>query len=368
MSLPEGFSRRDTHIVAARRRLVDKIRETIEPIGYREGYTPTVYPVKDSFPRQDLDDRTKLIDKDGSVLCLAEDATTALLQTAPSYGRVYGSTEGCKLFGVGGRNEYSFSMLFTGVAGPEAEAELIIAGIKIAERLNIPVGKIVLGNTRVLQGVAESCKNRRVSKSELGRYIDGTIYAEEDYTAVKLIREIAGSKGGISIIGQAAEKISNKQSVDALISLFELSKILEECGFGEKVEFDLSALGNHYDCGNVFSIYDDSNNRLIDGGRHDFDDGTGIVRAVSARIYPDYILSVHPEVDDKKTDFDAVIGVADGINAVKAAYRLNNGFVGEGLRVTTVYKTDADSLARYAADKEIKNVIFVDADGNVHYE
>ncbi len=368
MTLPRGFVKRDVKTVDDRKRFIEKISSVLIPSGFREGYIATAYDAKSSFPRDSFDDRIKFIDSDGSVLCLAEDAVTSLLQSAESeYGRVYGCCESYKFFGEN-RNELTFAALLAGAGGVEAEAELITVGVKIMEKLGIPVGEIRLGNTKVLQGVAESCLKKTVSKTDIKRYLSGNIYSEEDYSAIKLLQEIASVKGGVSAIGAAAEKITNKQSVDGLISLFELSKILGEYGYAENVTFDLAYTGNFYDNGITFLLCDAAGNKIIDGGRHDYFTDGSVKRVVSLRLYPDYILSLRPELMEKGPDFDVAIGVADGINALKAAYRLKNGLIDEGLKVMITYKAEKESFAKFAAEMKIENVIFIDADGNVKYE
>ena len=368
MTLPRGFVKRDVKIVNDRKKLIEKINSVLIPSGFREGYPAVAYDAKSSFPRDGFDDRIKFIDSDGSVLCLAEDAVTALLQSAESeYGRVYGCCESYKFFGEN-RNELTFAALLAGVGGVEAEAELITVGVKIMEKLGIPVGEIRLGNTKVLHGVAESCLKRTVTKSDIKRNLSGNIYSEEDYSAIKLLQEIAAVKGGVSVIGTAAEKITNKQSVDGLISLFELSKILGEYGYTDNVTFDLGYAGSFYDNGVTFLLCDAAGNKIIDGGRHDYFSDGSIKRVVSLRLYPDYILSIKPELREKETDFDVAIGVADGINALRAAYRLKNGLIDEGLKVTVVYKAEKESFTKFAVAMKIENVIFIDADGNIMYE
>lgn len=368
MTLPRGFVKRDAKAISDRKKLIDKISSVLILSGFREGYTATAYDAKSSFPRDDFDDRIKLVDSDGRVLCLAEDAVTALLQSAESeYGRIYGCCEGYKFFGEN-RNELTFAALLSGVSGVEAEAELITVGIKIMESLGIPVGGIRLGNTKVLQGVAESCLKKNVSKTDIKRYLAGNIYSEEDYSAIKLLQEIAAVKGGVSVIGTVAEKITNKQSVDGLISLFELSKILGEYGYSDNVTFDLAYTGNFYDNGVTFLLCDASGNKIIDGGRHDYFADGSVKRVVSLRLYPDYILSIRPELREEKNDFDVAIGVADGINALKAAYRLKNGLIDESLKVMVVYKAEKESFVKFAAEMKIENAIFIDTDGNVEYE
>ncbi|MGN1042461.1 MAG: ATP phosphoribosyltransferase regulatory subunit [Christensenellales bacterium] len=365
MSLPNGFVNRGYKHIKRRNEFVKKAAAVLESIGYREGYPALLYPMRDSFPREGADDRIKLIDCDGTVLCVSDDTVTALLQTCSETARVYGCAEEFKLFGAI-RNESCFSAILSGVAGIEGDAEIISAGVRIMEKIGLPKGKITLGNPAVIRGVAESCLNRQVSRKDLKRLIMGEAASEDEASATKFIGEIASAKGGVSIIGAVAEKITNKTSVDGLVGLFELSKLLEEYGVSD-VEFDLSYIGDAGDSGILFSISDDVGNRIIDGGRRDFMNGKAVVRTVSLRIYPDYVISVRPELFPNGAEFDVVIGVADGIKPLKSAYRLKNGFADEGLRVTVLYKVNKEDTDSFASALGIESAVYVDENGNITY-
>ncbi len=367
MATLRGFANKDTVQLGRRKVLVEKIASVLDKVGYSEGGISLLYPMKESFPKSDFDDRMKLVDSDGSILCVLDDTVVGLLHsTENTLCRVYGVSEQYKLFGEV-RNEACFAAILVGISGADGEAEVITTGMRILEKLGIPFGRLVLGNTSVISGVADNLLNRKVSKSEIKGIIEGKFNSEEECSAAKFIMEVAQAKGGLSVIGSLAEKISNKTSIDGLVLLFELSKVLEEYGV-EKIEFDLSRVGNDYDNGIIFSIYDDKGNLIIDGGRHDHMCSDGIKRAVSLRLYPDYILSLYPDLVEYKGKYDVVVGAADSIKATRCAYRLKNGFADSELRTLVLYKVQKEELTALAGALGIESAVFVDAEGNITHE
>lgn len=362
MALPQGFITRDSRLIRRRRELVEKMSGILNAIGFEEGYVAPMYHLGESFRKEGVDDRIKLLDNDGRVLCISDDIVTAMLQSAEGLVRYYGCGEQYKLFGER-RNEACFATVIGGLGGIEAEAEIISAGVRLMEKLALPVGKIVIGSSAVLRGVAESALKTVLTKQNVLDLLNGKFSSEDERIVAETLKEIAGANGGITVLGEVAKKISNKTGIDALVGLFELSKVLDEYGLTDKITFDLSYLGGDYDRGMSFAIYDESGNKIMDGGRHDYMNGDGIKRAVSLRVYPDYLLSIHPELVEDKQKFDVVIGTADGIKALARAYKLKNDFADEGLRTTVLYKVSREDVTAFANAFEIEVRVFVDEEG-----
>jgi len=368
MALPQGFVNRDNRLIRQRNQLARKIGDVLEHIGFEEGYVSLLYPLKESFPKDVLDDRMKFLDTSGNVMCVTDDTVTGLLQsTDGKLCRLYGMAEQYRLFGER-RNEACFAAVIGGLSGVEPEAEIIATAVRIMEKLSIPIGKIVLGSSAVIRGAAESILNKGVTRVEIDDLLAGKTSTEEEASAAAVLREIYEATGGISVIGDVAQKITNKASVDALVSLFELSKVLDEYGLTDKVLFDMSYFGGDYVHGDAFAVYDDKDNKIIDGGRHDYLNGEGIMRAVSLRIYPDYVLSLYPELSAEEKGFDVVVGIANGINAVRHAYSLKNKFADEGLKTTVLYNVTREDTLAYASAFNIECPVYVDGDGKIIYE
>lgn len=367
MNIPKGFKKYDENISLARIKLCDKITKALEKHGYKEITLSAVYPTSESFP-YDNDFRFKLIDSEGDVLCLTEDAVTGLLNAAEGgLERLCAFTEVYRFKGTV-KNDYRYAAILTGFAGVEAEAELISVGLSTLRELGIPCSKIVLGNTTVLQGLAEFFVNGKVDKTQINKILEGELITDADYALKKLFQDTVPGKGDISAIRVAAEKITNGTSVNGLRNLIELSQILGEYGLDDLVEFDLNIMGQDYDNGTVFVLFDEAGNPIISGGRHDLIRTDSILRAVSMRISPDAILAAYPSFLAAIPIANAVIGVADGIIALKSAYRLKNSLAENNLSAVALYRTDRDSTVAYAKAFGIESAVFVDGEGNIFYD
>lgn len=365
--IPSGFKTKTLKETRESLKLCNVMAKIMEKYGFKLTAISALYPMSESFPRVGADDRFKLVDSTGEVLCVASDQVTGMLNATErdlerlcSFGEVY-------RFNGESKNELQFASLLSGFSGFEAECEMITSGISLMRELGVECGKIILTNTTILQGIAEVYLNGKADFDVIRRVINGEDYefkTDTDIALKKLILETAATKGNAEVLEGVAEKVKNPTSVSGIFALTELSKMLDELGLNGLVEFDLSIIGQIYDNGTVFKLCDAAGNVFIEGGRHDFFREGGVVRAVSFRINPDEILKIHPLLAAVPQS-DAVIAVADGIKALKSAYRLKNSLTDNNLSVVLLYRTGKEEAVEYANVFGIESVIYIDERGAI---
>lgn len=350
----------------ARLRLGRAFTAILSKLGFKERVVSSLYPISESFAGKS-GDRLKLVDGDGEVLCVTEDAVTGLLNARESdLERLCAFTEIYRFKGQP-RSEAQCAALITGFAGAESEAEMITSALSVLNGLGAEGFKIVLGHTAVLQGIAELYVSSHADAGTIRSLLSGEPATDAECALDKLLKETAAIKGGITALKEAAEKITNKTSLSGLAALFELSEVLASYGLEEMTGFDLSLIGRGYDNGAVFEIRDNAGHTLVRGGRHDFLRSDGVCRAVSFTMKPDELLEHYP-LKEEGAATDAVIGVAEGIKALSAAYRLKSSLTGNNLTATVLYRTGREETLSYAKAFGIESAVYVDAEGGIAYE
>ena len=358
-SLPTGFVRDKNGF--AYKKLEGAFLRTASFYGYKDVDVSALYPIAESFAGG-TDNRFKLIDRNGDILCVTEDAVTGLLNASGSAPERLATS--CEVYKYVGdkRNERQFAVLNTGFGGAEPVCELIVLGKEILQNYGITDAKIYISNAMILQGLAEVYLGHRPDAAELRAVIDRTPNTDKECALDTLIRETMAAKGDVTVLKSIAERTTNATGTQGLKSLLALSDLLEACGITD-VEFDLSILGREYDGGDVFEIRNEDGTVLCLGGRHDFLDGTGIMRAASLIVYPEIILTDYRLKEDDVVN--AIIGIADSMKAVSSAYKLKDDLIKNGLSVSLLYKTSKDATFAYAEAFGVGTAVFVDAEGGL---
>lgn len=363
--LPYGFLAKNIRTRHAEYKMFYDAAAVLAKEGFCLTGIPALGRLGDNFGFYGMDDRYKLTDSEGDILALTEDVVEGLLSLAEKENeRLFGMSEVYRFSGAV-RNRTSFGAVITGISGIEAEAEAIACALGVLKAIGIECGKIVLGNTSVLLGLAESIFQGKVGKDKIRSLLKNELFTDADYAVEKLIRETALVKGGLPVLKQAAEKITNPTSTAAMLNLLELSGLLEEYGLGNLIEYDLANMGRNYDNGTVFLLCDKDGKVLIEGGRHDFMRSGEVCRAVSFRFDPEYLLTIYPGRYFEEKTADAVIGVADATQALKAAFNLKKSLTENGLTVKVIYKTGKDETAAFAVASGVESAIYVDAEGHI---
>lgn len=361
--LPNGFVRNSAADMAAEWTLSKAFGAVAEQFGYDPTVVSSLYLINESFFGSE--NRYKLIDREGDCLCLIEDPVTGLLNAAErGINRLYTFAEVYKYRGEE-RNARRCAALLTGVAGLEAESEMVLLGLDVLKKLGVAGGKVVIGSTYVLQGLAEVYFGYRPDVATIRAWLDSRPKSDAEGAMFAVIEDVRKMRGGVEIIRQASEKLTNKVSGIGLSNVLDFYDVLCGCGLEKQVEIDLSVLGRNYDCGSIFEIRDGNGKVILQGGRHDFNDGADVVRAVSLCMTPSDLLSTYRVVGLEK---NVVIGVGDGIIALNAAYSLRETFVSSGVRAVLLYRADPETTRAYANAYDIESAVFVDADGKLHAE
>lgn len=358
-SLPAGFVRDKNG--TAYKKLEAAFLNTAAFYGYDNVDATALYPIAESFFCGD-DNRFKLIDREGEILCVIDDAVTGLLNaTEAAPERLATSTEVYKYVGDK-RNERQFAALLTGFGGVEGEFEMITLGKEVLANYGITDAKVFISNVMVLQGIAETYLGHRPDSTELKKVIDRTPKTDSECALDTLIKETMAAKGDISVLKDIAERTTTVTGSQGLKALLDLSDLAEACGIND-VTFDLSILGRDYDGGNVFEIRDEEGTVLAIGGRHDFIDGNGVMRASSLIVYPEKILASYRLKETEHVN--AIIGVADSMKAVASAYKLKDDLIKNDIAVSLLYKTGKSETFAYAEAFGINTAVYVDADGGL---
>lgn len=357
--MPVGFVRDNNGF--AYKKLESAFLSTASFYGYTNVDVTALYPISESFFCAS-EDRFKLIDREGEILCVTDDAVTGLLNAADAAPERLSTS--CEVYKYVGdkRNERQFAALLTGFGGVEGEFEMITLGKEILANYGITDAKVYISNVMVLQGLAETYVGHRPDAAELRAVIDRTPKTDSECALDTIIKETMAAKGDISVLKDVAERTTTSTGSQGLKALLDLSDLAEACEMKDVI-FDLSIMGRDYDGGNVFEIRDDEGAVLARGGRHDFIDGKSVVRSVSLVIYPEKILETYRLKESDQVN--AIIGIADSMKAVASAYKLKEDLIKNDIKVSLLYKTGKNETFAYADAFGVDTAVFVDADGGL---
>ncbi|MBR1747669.1 MAG: ATP phosphoribosyltransferase regulatory subunit [Clostridia bacterium] len=357
--VPNGFVRRALQDLASEQVLAGYFAKAAEKSGYARTLVSALYPIGESF--FGTENRYKLIDREGDLLCVTEDAVTGLLNACEDgLNRLYTHTEVYRYRGED-RNVRQCAALLAGVAGPEAEAEVILLGLEVLRSLGVN-GKVKISSTYVLQGLAEVYFGYRPDAETVIAWINAKPRTDAESAMFTVIDAVKRMCGGAEVIKDATELLTNRVSGVGLKNVLDLYDVL--CGLGkqDQVEIDLSVMGRPYDCGSVFEIVDEENNVLLRGGRHDFLRGAETIRATSIVMVPAEVMTYYRVKETTKAS--VVLGVETGIIALSAAYKLKEDLIEAGVpSVSMLYGVGAEDTARYAEAFGIESAVFVDGEG-----
>lgn len=360
-TLPNGFEKITKEQTAEERVLSAAFSEVAERNGYDCIFPSAVYPSGESFI--DGSQRYKFVDRDGEILSLNDDVIAGLMNAVDrEIERLYAFSE-VYSYRREVRNIRQCGALLTGVGGIEAECELIRFGLDFLDNMGIPGGKIAIGNTFVLQGLAELTFGYRPDMETLLKKLENGPKNDAEATMFGLMSDIRSLHGGAEVIRPVAEVVQNRTSGLGLEGVLNLYDALCGLGLSYLVEIDFSLAGRRYDNGSLFEIRDSVGNVLLFGGRHDFCYGKKTVRAVSLLMEPQGIIPFYQV--RANTQKNVVLGVAEGTTALSNAYKLKESFAEAGVSVTTLYRTDVNGVVEYALRYGIESAVYVDERGRI---
>ncbi|MBD0280905.1 MAG: ATP phosphoribosyltransferase regulatory subunit [Thermoleophilaceae bacterium] len=269
------------------RAITERMRARFEDAGYGEIHTPALEyeEVLRRGEERAAGARYRTFDEQGNVLALRSDMTIPIARVvATRYADVEPPLRFCYFArawravdrGVGEPREFlQGGVELIGIPPPEAEAEVLALTIAALEEAGLRRHRVGIGDGSLYRrllgalGVpAEAhpalleCLSRR-DLVELDRRVAGLRLADRERELLVRLPELRGGRrvleGADGLVG------------DAVHGLRALHELLEECGVGDRVIFDLGLVRQlGYYTGAVFEVYDPAVGfALGGGGRYD---------------------------------------------------------------------------------------------------
>ncbi len=376
---PKGFEIRDYAKMHKNNKINSFLIDFLEKNGYmRSSFTDIVSEsnLKASYrSNSDYCDSFKIIDSDGSILFLPSDIMTPLIISArlskQAPCRMFGIKE-CYSFVSKGiyRNLLQVGAIHYGIDNVAASAEAICIADALAKELNLSDYTININDTRILSGIVKVYNNKEVTKADIKSLLGGEARNEMDDACLTMLSSVASASGKITDIKFVADKIDNKESVNGLYNLLNLSELLSEYQCEDKVTYRTGYLGlNDYEEGFVFNLVCD-NQIIMHGGRYVYNiDGETLFGIGIKFSYPTIskALMANKNIDSKSSAFDVVLGTADTNLSLIKANKLKKTCMESNLKVNVLYNVSMEEISSYAKKYGIESAIFVDKYGNLEY-
>jgi len=171
---------------------------------------------------------------------------------------------------------------FYGVAGIEADCEVISLLLETARVAGISAVTLDMGHVGIFRGLSKMAELnpeqeqmlfdilQRKAVSELDDFIQASV---SDSTAAGFLRALPNLKGDRSTLKLALEKLASapQEVRDAILQLEQIANCISQRAPGASLYFDLSELrGYHYHTGVVFALYvQGAGEAIANGGRYD---------------------------------------------------------------------------------------------------
>lgn len=379
INVPSGFEKSDYSQLNKRNKLTRLLSEFLEKNGYLQASVNDIMQESNlplSYKKNnDYRDSFKFVDRDGSVLFMPSDVMPPLMLAArmssETPSRLFCSKD-CYTFLDKGiyRNLPQIGAIHYGIDNVAAEAEVICIAIALAKMLNLEHYTINVNDTRILSGIVKIYSRSEVTKPYIKSLLSGETNGEMDSACVTMLSSVASAVGKITDIKFVADKIENKESINGLYNLLNLSELLEEYGCDENVVYHTSFLGvNDYEEGFVFNLVAD-NQIVLHGGRYVYNIGGETLFGIGIKFnYPSIAKAFFAieDIDGKNNPFDVVLGTTGSNLSLIRAQKLKNTFMENNLKVNVVYNKTMEEVNAYAKKFGIQSAIFVDNQGNLEY-
>ena len=290
---PEGV--RDIYGEEYAKKLVveEKIHGVFHSYGYRDIQTPT-FEFFDVFSREigtkPSRELYKFFDKEGNTLVLRPDFTPSIARCASKYfmdesaplrfcymGNAYSNTSQLQ-----GKLKEVTQMGSELIGEPSvyADAEMAAMIMETLLEAGLLEFQVSIGQVQYFKGICEEAGLSEEMELELREYISSKNYfGAEDF----LIREkvpahfrsmlirSAELLGGVEILKEAGESVTNKRALAALERLEQIWQALCVYGVEKYVSFDLGMLSKyHYYTGVILKAYTyGTGDAIVTGGRYD---------------------------------------------------------------------------------------------------
>ena len=271
----------------------EQIHEVFLSFGCQDIQTPT-FEFFDVFsskigtrPSKDL---YKFFDKEGNTLVLRPDFTPSIARCAAKYfidesrpmRFCYQGNAFCNTSQLQGKLKESTQMgsELIGDCSPQADAEMAVMMIESLKSAGLTRFQVSIGQVEYFKGLCREAGLSEEMELELREYISSKNYfGAEDF----LIREkvpahfrsmlirSAELLGGVEILKEAGESVTNKRALAALERLEQIWQALCVYGVEKYVSFDLGMLSKyHYYTGVILKAYTyGTGDAIVTGGRYD---------------------------------------------------------------------------------------------------
>lgn len=230
----------------------------------------------------------------------------------------------------------------------------------LLQNLNSTV-KMEISNTKILSSILSNFTKTNVTREKLQSVINGNIENEADSQASQVFDSIKDIKGGSETINYIAEKINIKESIDALINVFDVTAALEIFGLKEAISVNPFYLGeNIYDDGLVIKFIS-SEKVVANIGSLVLNDGT---KVVYAKLDNDNCTEL---LVNKEQIIACVMVVMKTREAMSKAYKLREIYNKSGCVVKTLYDDGTTDLTSVVYRYEKSDILFVNKKGEVEY-
>ncbi len=324
----------------------------------------------------------KMIDRDGNILALRPDMTNPIarlvasrLQSEKFPMRFFYSANVFRyekeLQKAKQREFYQAGVELLGVKNSSADTEVILLAMEALETAGLKDYEIGIGNVNITKDLIELLCTDKIVQQKLREALTNKNYVEisnllntQNSPKENMIKEIISGQWRNSEIIAKLKKIAEKeQTINAIDDLGKVLNSLSNCGFSDKVFIDLSILRDFdYYTGIVFEGYSPRlGYPLLGGGRYDnllskygYDcNATGFAMGI------DRIMAALPEKENNEENKDyLVIGNNFSEIYVKAQELREAGKKVE----IDIQNMSSNNAKKYAENKGIKKVIFVEGD------
>lgn len=278
-----------------REAIVSATRRTLSLWGYAPIETPTLEVLEVLEQGGELTSTPfRLFDADNELLVLRPDVTLQVARMTASrlkhedmplrlryVERVYREEESLKALS---RQYTQIGVEAIGLAGAEADAEVILLMADVLKAAGLVDFTIALGTVGVLRELLALCEasdavNAEWSRAMLAAFHAGNLVAidqlasieELDSRYAEVLRALPTISGKSEAIARVSELVAPLGIVDGLAQLSATYTIIEACGLAPKVNIDFSVVSAYdYYTGLVFEAYAPGLGKALGtGGRYD---------------------------------------------------------------------------------------------------
>lgn len=271
----------------------EKIHRQMNLYGYQDIQTPT-FEFFDVFSKEigttPSKELYKFFDKEGNTLVLRPDFTPSMARCAAKYfmdesfpirfcysGNTFTNTESLQ-----GKLKESTQMgaELINDDSVQADGEMIAMIVEALQNAGLKEFQISVGQVEYFKGLCAQAGLDEETEDELREYISGkNIFGAEDLLMERGIDPVCREQlirvtdcyGSVEVLKMAKEAVCNERSVQAVIRLEKLYRVLCEYGVEKYVSFDLGMLSKyHYYTGVIFKVFTYGvGDAIVKGGRYD---------------------------------------------------------------------------------------------------